>query len=166
MDPRVTTSQADLKRLFELHAKLRDLLGEEHDAVLKMRNLRGQLNALRKRVEGDPRGASVTAAALGIDKKMSAAEAELIEVKAKSSQDMDNYPTKLSSRIVFLLSAIDSADTAPTQQSFEFYEELKTQVNAQLAVWRDVLEHDLADLNQKIEKEGISSVGVPAGEKK
>jgi hypothetical protein len=166
IDPRVTASLPDLQRQFELHSKLRDLLGEEHGAVLQMRNVRAQLNALRKRLGTDPRGAAISAAAEAMDKKMSPVEAELIEVKAKSSQDMDNYPTKLSSKIVFLLYGVDSADSAPTEQEGQMYEELRTQVNAELAIWKSVQDHNLAELNQKMQQENIPVVGLPAAEKK
>jgi photosystem II stability/assembly factor-like uncharacterized protein/uncharacterized protein (DUF2164 family) len=166
LDPRVTTSLPDLQKQFELHAKLRDLLGEEHDAVMKMRSLRAQLEALRKRLEKDFRGEGVAAAAQAIDRKMSPAEEELIEVRAKSSEDMCNYPTKLSSKIVFLLSGVDSADSAPTEQEGQFYDELRAQVNTELAVWKDVVDHDLAELNQKLQQENIPVVGLPAGEQK
>ncbi|NDQ56558.1 MAG: glycosyl hydrolase [Acidipila sp.] len=165
LDPRVTTSFLDLKKSFELHAKLRDLLGEDHDAVMKMRSLRVQLDALRKRLESDPRGAALAATAQAIDTKMALAEAELIEVKAKSSQDMDNYPTKLSSKIVFLLAGVDSSDSAPTEQEGQMYEELRKQVNIELGIWKGVLEHDLAELNQKIEQEKFPAVGISAVEK-
>ena len=166
LDPRITTSMADLQKQFELVGKIDDALGEEHGAVIKMRNLRAQLEALRMRVDGDPKTADVIAASQSIDKKMSAAEAELIEVLVKSTQDMCNYPTKLSNKLAYLENVVDSADTPPNQQSYEYFEEMRSKVNGELAIWKNIVEHDLAELNQKIQKAEIPAVGLPAAEKK
>jgi photosystem II stability/assembly factor-like uncharacterized protein len=166
LDPRIKATIADLQKQFDLVGKIDDLLGEEHGAVIKMRNLRSQLEALRKRIGGDPRATEIIAASQAIDKKMSPAEAELIEVLVKSSQDMCNYPTKLSNRLAFLENVVDSADTAPTQQSYEYFEEMRTKANTEMAIWKDVVDHDLAELNQRIQKDNIPAVGLPAAEKK
>jgi hypothetical protein len=61
---------------------------------------------------------------------------------------------------------VDSADAPPTQQSYEFYEELRGKVDAELAIWNNLVEHDLAELNQKIQSAGILAVGLPGAEKK
>ena len=166
LDPRITTTRADLEKQYELVGKIDALLGQEHDAVIKMRNLRAQLESLRKRFEGDPGAAEVMAAATAIDKKMSPAEAEFFEVKARSSQDMCNYPTKLSNKLAWLENVVDSADTAPTQQSYEYFEDMRAKANTEMAIWKAVMESDLAELNQKIQKQNFPAVGVPGTQKK
>src|SRR5260370_12559328 len=56
MDPRVQTTADDLRKQFELILKMRDRLDEMNKAILAIRELRGQLQALEKRLgPGDPR---------------------------------------------------------------------------------------------------------------
>ncbi|MFQ5816378.1 MAG: glycosyl hydrolase [Terriglobia bacterium] len=162
LDPRVTTSQADLQKQFELMLQIRDLLGRVHGAVFEIRSLREQLEALRKRLAEDPRAKGILAATEDIDRKMSAVEAELIEVKAKASQDMCNYPTKLNSKLAYLERVADSADTAPTQQSYELTEQMRRQASAQLAAWQEIVARDVAKLNERIHKENIPALALPA----
>ncbi|MGH9818389.1 MAG: glycosyl hydrolase, partial [Candidatus Acidiferrales bacterium] len=138
MDPRVTTPMADLQKQFALLMDLRKLIGDTHAGVLEIRAAREQLGDLRKRLgngNGNGDGSAIkelSSATLAIEKKMAPLEAELIEVLAKSSQDMCNYPAKLSSKIGWLDNVVDSADTAPTQQSLELYKEFRARADREL----------------------------------
>lgn len=162
LDPRVSTAQADLEKQFDLGLQVRNLLGQAHGSVLEIRNLRAQLDALRKRLADHSRGAAILAAAEAIDKKMAAVEAELIEVKARSSQDMCNYPTKLNGKIAWLSDVVDSADRLPTRQAYEYTEEMRTRVNSQVGAWKEVLARDVAALNDRIRQENIPALTLPA----
>jgi photosystem II stability/assembly factor-like uncharacterized protein len=162
LDPRVTTSPADLARQFELMVEIRDVLGRAHGALLEMRALRAQLEALRKRVGASARGKAVLAAADALEAKLAPLEAELIQVKAKSSQDMCNYPTRLNSKLAWLSNVVDSADAAPTAQAQELFAELRAKTEAQLGPWKETLAGDVAALNALMQKEGIPAVGLVA----
>jgi photosystem II stability/assembly factor-like uncharacterized protein len=164
-DPRVSTSTADLEKQFELMAQVRDLLGRTHAGVLEMRAVRGQLEALRKRFGGGGAGASVLAAADQVEQKMAPIEAELIEVKARSSQDMCNYPTVLNSKVAYLDNVVDSADAAPTKQSIELFDELRSRADAQLARWGEVRDREVAALNDLMRRENVPAVGVATGQR-
>jgi hypothetical protein len=161
-DPRAKATQAELERQFELAMQVRDLLDRTHRAIREMRSVRSQLQALKGRL-GDPaKGKNVWAAADAIEARMSPLEGELIQVKARSSQDMCNYPTKLNSKLAWLSNVVDSADSAPTQQAFEFFAELKARAQAQLEPWSQVLTKDLPALNDLMQREGIPAVGPAA----
>lgn len=169
MDPRVKTPMADLQKQFELLSRIRDLLGEVHGAVSEIRSVREQFQALRKRLASQPRAKAILDTVASIDTRMSAAEAQFIEVRAKSSQDMCNYPTMLSSKIAWLDNVVDSADFAPTTQSYEFFEELRAWAQRELAKWKEIREKDLPALNDQLRREGIPFIaafrlpGYPAG---
>ncbi len=159
-DPRVTTSRADLEIQFAHTSRVMGMLGAAHNAVTAIRDLRQQLGALRKRLSGDAATKDIVAATEAIEKKMAPVEAELIEVKAKSSQDMCNYPTKLSSKLAWLSNVTDSADFAPTHQSAEFTAVLQEQLDGQMAKWKEIVSRDVAALNEQIRKANIPGVSV------
>src|SRR5713101_8935201 len=52
-DPRVATTQADLEKQNELAMRVRDRVSAGHEAVNQMRSVRGQLEALKKRLSAD-----------------------------------------------------------------------------------------------------------------
>ncbi len=167
LDPRVKVTQAELQKQFDLNSQIRDLLGEIHAQVSEIRSVREQFQLLKKRVASHPKGKDIGASADAIDKKMLAAEEQFIEVKAKTSQDMCNYPTMLSSKIAWLDNVVDSADTAPTKQSFEFFEEMRKWAHREMAKWKDIKEKDIVAFNDMMKKENIPVVAAfrPFGKK-
>jgi len=162
MDPRVKTAAADLQKQFYFSQQVWTLLGDTHANVFQMRDMRAQLLALTGRLQGDEKQKSLVDSAAAILKKMAPVEAELIEVNARTSQDLCNYPTKLNSKIAYLADVADSADTPPTRQALEFYAELRGRADAQIKQWREVLARDLAGLNSAAEKQKLPLV-APSG---
>ena len=94
-----------------------------------------------------------------LEAKMSPLESELIQVKARSSQDMCNWPTMLNSKIAWLSNVVDSADAAPTRQAQELFAELRARTEAQIGPWKETLAKDVAALDELMRKEGIPAVG-------
>jgi len=55
---------------------------------------------------------------------------------------------------------VDSADTAPTKQSYEYYEEMRTWAQREMAKWKDIKEKDVVAFNDMMRKENIPLVGA------
>jgi len=172
LDPRVTTLQADLEKQLELRRQIHMRLTQINDTVNQIRDLRGQLKALRKRL-AEPASAassrsSLIAAAEELEKKITPVEEELIQVRLKSSQDSLNYPLKVDGKLAVLASVVESADTAPTQPSYELFDVLSAQVVAQLARWNEIVSKDVTALNDSMRKENIPliSIAPASGEKR
>jgi photosystem II stability/assembly factor-like uncharacterized protein len=160
VDPRVKTSDDDLAKQFDLVGKLRDLLDQVNAAVLEIRDVRGQLKSLGKRLDGDEGSQPVRDASAELDKKMTEIEGQLVQSKATASEDMLNYPVELDSRLGYLQNAVDSADAAPTQAEIALEAELEKSVGDVVAQWNDLKEKDLAALNDLIAKDNIPAIGV------
>jgi photosystem II stability/assembly factor-like uncharacterized protein len=161
MDPRVKTSAEDLHKQFDLMLKMRDRQDEMNKTILAIRDLRGQLQALEKRLE--PLGGQakpLTSLSADLRKKISAIEEELIQVNSKASEDELNYPTRLNSKIGYLQAAIDSADVAPTEGEIAVFAELDQQLEAQLVQWREVNTKDVPALNDAMRKNNVPLVAV------
>jgi len=165
MDPRVTASQADLQKQFDLFMQIRQKVTETHDAVIQIRDLRTQLAALKKRLAGNKSAAAIAAAADAIDNKMSPIEEELIQVKAKSSQDLLNFPVMLNDKLLRLASDVDSADRPPTEQDYAVFKMLSGEVDTQLGKWKEIVAKDVVALNDLVRKENVPLVQVSAPRK-
>lgn len=86
--------------------------------------------------------------AAAIAKKLTAVEEELMQTKIKSSQDALNYPIKLNNKLAALASSVDSADYAPTAQSYDVYNDLTGKIDAQLAIFARIKADDIAAFNK------------------
>ena len=124
MDPRVQTSADDLRKQFEFMLKMRDRLDEMNKVIISIRELRGQLQSLEKRLGSNEPEKPLVSASADLRKKMGAIEEELIQVNGKSSEDFANYPIKLDSKFSYLQNVTDSADTAPTAAELAVFTEL------------------------------------------
>jgi hypothetical protein len=163
-DPRISASQADLEKQQELALRIRDRVSAGNEAVNQIRSVRGQLEALKKRLAADASAKSILESADALIKKMNAVEEKIIQPKSKSGEDPLNYPIQVVDQLVALQGTVESADAAPTAASFTVYDELNTHIEAQLAVWHEIESKDLAALNAAIQKANIPAI-APAAEK-
>ena len=158
MDPRVKTGMADLQKQFDLMLKLRDREDEMNKAILAIRDLRGQLLAIEKRIGGDSANKSLVEQSAALRKKTSEIEHELINPEAMASEDELHYPTKLNSKLGSLNQAVDSADMPPTEGEVQVFAELEKQLDAQLARWREVTTKDVPALNTALRNANVSAI--------
>jgi len=162
LDPRLTVSAEDLRRQLDLALKIRDKLNEANETVREIRDVNGQLEALRKRLANDSAGATIIANAKVVQEKMSPIEDALVNKNIQSTEDSLNYPVRLNNKLSVLGEAVESADTAPTEQSYQVYESLSTQTDAQVGRWSDLKRRDLAVLDEEMQKKNIGAIGPAA----
>jgi photosystem II stability/assembly factor-like uncharacterized protein len=163
-DPRISASQADLEKQNELTMRIRDRVNAAHEAVNQMRSVRSQLDALKKRLAADASAKPILDAADALKKKLDAVEEKIIQPKSKSGEDPLNYPIQVADQLMALQETVESADTAPTAQSYVVYDELNGQLEPQLAAWREIQSKDLAAFNELMKKNNVPAV-APTAEK-
>jgi len=157
-DPRVKAAQADLEKQFDLRLKIRDRVTQAHDTINEIRDIRAQINALNKRLEGQPQAKAVAEAGKQLDKKMTEVEEVLVQTKAKSNQDVLNYPIRLNNHLVALGRVVESADGAPTQASYDVFNMLSRQLDEQLAKWREILNTDVPVYDAAVKNQNVPAV--------
>jgi len=136
-------------------------LTQSNDTVNHIRDLRNQLKALRRRLPQTDAGKFIRTSTEDLDKKITPIEEDLIQVKMRARQDSLNYPSKLDAKLAVLAMAVDSADAAPTAQSYELFAELEKRLEPLLARWKEILAMDVAALNELLQKENIPFVSLP-----
>ena len=162
-DPRVKTPQADLEKQLELGLKIRSGITLGDETVNQIRDVRAQLEALRKRLGSSDQAKAIASAAEAIEKKMTAIEGTLINPNIKATEDSLNYPVRLNNQLSTLAAFVDSADSAPTAQDYAAFEFLYGKVGAQASSWKEVASKDLGEINEKIRKENIPVISPAAG---
>ncbi len=163
-DSRVTVSAADLEKQNELAVRIWNRVNAGHEAVNQIRSVRGQLDAMKKRLGADTSVKPVLDASDELKKKMDAVEEKIIQPKSKSGEDPLNYPIQVADQFMALLGTVESADTAPTAQSYAVFEELNGRLETQLTAWREIQSKDLTSLNDLMQKNKIPAI-APAAEK-
>jgi photosystem II stability/assembly factor-like uncharacterized protein len=157
-DPRLKISQEDLGKQFDLLLKIRDKVTETDDTIIQIRDLREQINTMNTRLKSDPRAKAIADQGKALDKKMTEVEEALIQTKAKSGQDVLNFPVRLNNHLVALSGVVGSADSAPTKQSYEVFEMLSKDLDEQMAKWKAILSTDLVAYNNLVKQQEVPAL--------
>ncbi len=163
MDPRVKTSPDDLRRQFELDRKIADALDRDYGAVQGVRNLRSQLKALADHKPSP----EIAKAIAGLETKAAALEGDeggygTRFLSAPEGRSLARLNTGLSA----VLTALDSADAAPTTQQSAMAADLEKALGEQLANWNQMKSKNVAELNSQLSKAGLPVIDLqkpPAG---
>lgn len=157
-DLRLTTSAEDFQKQFDFLMKSNQKLTETHEAILEIRDVRKQFEDLSARLKPDQKELKDKAA--DIIKKLTAVEEELMQTKIKSSQDALNYPIKLNNKLAALASTVDSADYAPTNQSYDVYNDLVGKIDAQLVILARIKSEDIAAFNKMFAEKNLPVISI------
>jgi len=157
MDPRVKTSPEDLQRQFDLDRKIADALHRDFEAIQQVRNLRKQLKSLADK-KPVPEIAKLIAE---LEAKAAALEGEEGGFGTRFLTTPEGRSlARLNSGFSTILSALDSADAAPTTQQSAMAAELDKALTEQLAAWGQLKSHDVAQLNERLKQSGLPAIDL------
>ncbi len=168
MDPRVKTSPEDLRQQFELDRKIADALHKDYEALQQVRSLRSQLKSLG----GGPYASSAASAASNETFAAIKTAGELEAKAAPIEGEEGGYGTRylstpegrslarLNSGLNTLVSALDTADAAPTTQQVAMFGELDKALEEQLSAWAQLKSKDIPELNEKLKKAGLPLIDL------
>ena len=174
MDPRVKTSPEDLSRQFELDRKIADALHRDYETLQQVRSLRAQLQALAAHDAAKNAELSVKSAAKSTTTLAAIAKtADELEAKAAPieggaggygarylSTPEGRSLSKLNSGLNALVSALDTADAAPTTQQVAVFVELEKALAEQLSAWSRLKSKDIPELNNELKKAGLPLIDL------
>jgi hypothetical protein len=137
---------------------IRDRVSEVHNAISTIRNIRRQVEEWERRTKGQEVHKSVLASGKQLKEKLSAIEEELFQVKAKDQLDVLDFPMRLSAQIAALSGVVASADTAPTSQVKQVFEDLSARLAQQLDRLHELIDTDVAAFNKLIREAGVAAI--------
>jgi photosystem II stability/assembly factor-like uncharacterized protein len=149
MDPRIKTSEADLRKQFTTESGIVQGMNETFDTLQQVRSLRPQLADRAGKAKGQLAD-SLSALEKQVAALEGASQAAFFGVPPGGKQP-ENLST-LNQHFGQLLNVVDSADSAPTTQASAVYLELKGSLDQLLAQWHKVRESDLPGLNASLKK--------------
>jgi photosystem II stability/assembly factor-like uncharacterized protein len=163
IDPRIKDAEPVLPKQFELSAKVADRMGELHQAINEIRNVKTQIQGLHKRFGEDERLKPALAAADDLAKKMSAVEEQLIQVNMKGSEGNLAFPNMLNEAIYSFSRTIEYSDYGPTQPQLEVFKMLDTRLEEQLKHWTQIKTEEVPKIAALIRQVELPAISV--GEK-
>ncbi|MFQ5674966.1 MAG: glycosyl hydrolase [bacterium] len=157
-DPRSSATQEDLQAQFDFLISARDKLTETHEAIKQIRDVRGQVNNITKRIKDQEGADEVVKAGKEFLKKLKGVEETLYQTKNQSRQDPLNFPIRLNNKLAAVAGSAATGDFRPTDQAVAVKEELTGLIDAELAKLQTIMDTDLPAFNKLVSENGIPAV--------
>jgi hypothetical protein len=163
IDPRVakTVTPEALQKQFDLAMQVRQANEDLHRAVNQIRTMRAELKTVQGRFAEDPKLKPVVAQADALDKKMAPVEEALIQVNMKGSEANLAFPSMLNEQLDAFAGAVQAGDNAPTQQELEVFKMMRSQIDQQLAAWKQIMAGDVPAFNDLVRSSNIPVLYLP-----
>jgi len=158
-DPNYRISAADYEAQFAFLKTVQEKFNETQKAIRDIRTLRGRIEGFMA-LQGKEVPAEVKTFADTIQRRLTRIEETLYQTKAKSGQDVLNYPIRLNDKLSGLFDVANSGNFAPSRQSRAVYQELAAAIDAQLAGFRQLQDVELKRLNELIREKALPVIGV------
>lgn len=158
-NPVYNLSQQDYEEQFNFLIAVRDKFNDIQKAGKNIRDIRKQINDFMDK-QGKDVPKEIKQQADTINKQMTAIEEALHQTKAKSGQDVLNFPIRLDDKISGLYDFASSGNAAPAKQVKEAFAELGGQADVQLNKLKKIIEEDLVKFNALIREKALPVIGV------
>ena len=153
------TTQQEYDQQFAFLKTVQAKFDSTQKAIKDIRNLRNQINAFTS-LQGKDIPKDVKSMADSINKQMTTIEENLYQTKAKSEQDVLNYPIRLNDKLSGLFDVANSGNFAPSRQSQEVFKDISAQVDEQLQKFRTIKEKTIPAFNELIRQKSLPVIGI------
>ena len=153
LDPRVTTSAADLAAQRDFLLEVRDRFAATNDLLNKVDAVRGQVKSWAGRTDDPAITGQLDQLAAALDEM----RAELTDVHWGGPQ---LYPTGLHQKLSALQDSVDGADFAPPRQAREVFDQLSAQLDDLSQRFDNLTRTQLTALNDALRAANLPFVGV------
>ncbi len=158
-DPNYSMTAKDYEDQLNFLIQVRDKFTETQKAIQQIRKIRTQINDLvLSRGKETPK--EVKDKADMMVKKLTTIEETLYQTKAKSGQDVLNFPIRLNDKLSGVYDVAASGYAAPSKQVKEVYAELAAQIDAQLNQFKQIKDQEVKALNELITQKAVPLIRV------
>jgi photosystem II stability/assembly factor-like uncharacterized protein len=154
-DPNYKVSDADLKAQEQFLLEVASSFNTIMKALKGIKEIRTQVQVLQKKTKDS----SFQKQSESLLASLKTIEEALHQTKAKSGQDVLNFPIRLDDKIAGVFESAASGYVAPTKQVKETYTDLKAQVDEQLKKYETLKKEGVKALNDAVHKLMIPVIG-------
>ena len=147
-------TEADLRERFALAIQIRDRVSEANEAVIRVRDIKGQVDERLTETDDD----EIEVQAAVVKDNLGVVEAEIYQVRNQSNQDPLNYPIKINNKLAALLGLVEGAESRPTDQSYVVFRRVADLLDQQMEQMGIVILRDVGRLNELLIREGLEPI--------
>ena len=162
MDPRVDATLADYVAQDQFVAEVAAELTAIHQAVARNNDVRGQLEELLERIEGDERATpELKESGDSLVTDLDVVADSLYQRRTVDGQTVINFPTRLKFQYVFLHANADGAEAGVSMGSRDVLRDLRARWSVHQATTEELLGPRLEAFNRMVAEAGFSVIIVP-----
>jgi hypothetical protein len=158
-NPSYKTTVAEYEQQFAFLKTVQEKFNDTQKAIKDIRALRTQINSFIG-LQGKDAPKEIKSMSDSINKQLTAIEETLYQTKAKSGQDVLNYPIRLNDKLSGVFDVANSGNFAPSKQSREVYADIAAQIDVQLSKLKTIKEKDITAFNELIRQKALPVIGV------
>ncbi len=147
-DPRIETSASDFKEQFELLVRIGEAVRKAKEGLDNIKQARTRLKAIAERAESLSLPGGITAEIHSIEESLSTIESTLHQ---KDVPFPPMAPNGLQDKLLDLTRIVGAGDERPTQQSYEVFQLLSSQMRAELTKLTKLCEQEIPRLERRSE---------------
>jgi hypothetical protein len=151
-NPNNSTSAEGLKEQWDLSISISNEISIVHRAIVKIRDLVGQIDAwisrLSEHADVKSEGRRIKASLAGLEDRL----------VARNADSPLSPPSRLNAKLAALLVSVQSADVTPTRGQRDVFSELASQVDDVMHDLKTVLDEELPRLNASIASAGMGAI--------
>ncbi len=148
-DPNYKMTEAQYDEQVAFLLKSRDKFSEVQKAIKDIRSLRSQIKDFTGKIDS-VENKEIKVLSDSIIHRLTRVEEALYQTKAKSGQDILNYPIRINDKIAGMFEYASSGYTVPSEQVKLLYDELSAEAGQYLAALKQIREVDIKKLNELI----------------
>ncbi len=158
-NPSYKITQQEYEEQFGTLLSIRDKFSDIQKSIKNIRDIRTQINGFTERMGKDlPK--EIKEKGDTIAKQLTTIEEALYQTKAKSGQDVLNYPIRLNDKISGLYDYANSGNNAPTKQLKQAYTDLAAMADVQINKLKTLMDVDVVELNKMIREKAVPVISA------
>ena len=157
-DPRISGTNEDIAESVKLQLKVRDKLSETHQSINDLRSVRKQVTEYVASVKDSVFKKELEKISKPMVDSMKLVEDKLIQSDAKAFQDLLALPVRLNDQLAGIASVAASADTKPTSQTYQVYDEIAPQIDANIKKLDKIIASQVYEFNKLVDSKRTPAI--------
>ncbi|MGB5556020.1 MAG: glycosyl hydrolase [Flavobacteriaceae bacterium] len=154
-DPRLPNTDTDFKNQFDFLIQVRDQTTRANQAISDIRKVKKDLDYLTEKTKNNE---DLETLIKEFKTKMEVIENNIHMTKNQSSQDPLNYGIRINNRLAFLMVDSQRGDYPPTDQSKEFFTEIKKELDTEIDALNELKEDYITKINNRVTENKIQMI--------
>jgi photosystem II stability/assembly factor-like uncharacterized protein len=156
IDPRVTTPAAGIQKMFEISYGSYEGMQKSREAIVQIRNLGTQIEALKKRSGQGALADALTA----LEKKAASLEGQAGGGGFGAPAAGEPTFNRLNGQFLSLMNLVEGADVTPTTQAQSAFTDSQKTLNDLLSRWRELKEKDVKAINDQLRGANLPAITI------